>query len=178
MKEPPPRPNTANNATPPMPDTTARYEALVKSLYAPPEAVPSSWVGSRPGAIGIHSENADISPSPQETTRRRQGSDTTPSDRRTGPVREQGGGWTYAPGTSHISRFTFVPTPGGGLNLTVVFKGPNNSGEVAEYLYSFDDYDTGMDIFNRMRRSPHPYGFVLYPDVIQANVQYHLLARS
>lgn len=157
---PPVPPVPGHGATPPTPDTTAQYERLVKGLYdAPP--------------IPTHTaQGHTISPLPQETKGRRQGSSDDEGNRRAGPIRQEGEGWVFAPSTSHISRFKFGGGPDGTAQLTVVFKGPDNQGEVAQYSYFFDDHNEATQVYDEMRRSPHPYGNVLYPDVIQEGIPF------
>lgn len=66
-----------------------------------------------------------------------------------------------APKTSHISRFAIQ-----GTELYVVFKDEETGGETDTYRYDFVSKAEAMDIFQRMKDSRHPYGNVLYPDVI------------
>lgn len=63
------------------------------------------------------------------------------------------------------------------MQLFVVFKGPDEKGEVAEYLYNFSTPAQGQAIFDRMRVNAHPYGNVLYPDVIQGGIPYKCLFK-
>lgn len=161
-----------------MPDTTARYEALVKGLYTPDIPTPSAWVGQRAGALPIEYENAELSSSPQEMQGRRQGSEDDPNNRRRGPTRQQGEAngitWVYAPSTSHISRFALV-TENDETRLQVVFKGPNGNGEVAEFAY-YPSAATARALYDQMRRSQHPYGTVLYPQAIKTGIPYHRIS--
>jgi hypothetical protein len=141
--------------------------------------IPSTWKGTRTGAVPITHENVEVSSAPTETRRRRQGHASSPGNNRAGVVRTEGEGWVYAPGDSHISRSKLViPDDGTPLQLQVVFKGPEGVGEVAEYVYLFSDYDEGVSIWNKIRRSAHPYSLFLYPDVIQAGIPYYPLSRS
>lgn len=110
------------------------------------------------------------------------------------------GTWVHAPATSHISRFKYVdarenslqrrfgrrtgmgtsddnPHTSGASQLHVVFRGKDGQGETAEYGYFFDRHDWGADVFERMSSSGHPYGNVLYPDVIKGGVPYQRLSR-
>jgi hypothetical protein len=63
-----------------------------------------------------------------------------------------------------------------GIQIQVVFKAPGG-GEDAEYGYLFSEAQ-GVAIFDQLRRSPHPYGSVLYPSVIQAGIPYYPLSRG
>lgn len=185
-KQPPPRPARADAPPPPKPvrasadavRTANTVASLLTNTGAP--VVQSSWTGSREGAIQTGSERDAISTPPQRTTGRRQGSEDRPGDNRSGPIRQQGEGWVYAPSTSHISRFMLVLSELKTQNsvLQVVFKGPEGKGEVAEYAYHFSDPRQAQSVFDAMRRSGHPYGEVLTPKVIRAGIPYHPLARS
>lgn len=79
--------------------------------------------------------------------------------------------WHSAPGTSHISRYRYInnPNPNAGetrFQIHVVFKNADGS-ESRGYLYFFPSAQAANGIFRRLRSSAHPYGSVLYPDVIQ-----------
>lgn len=95
--------------------------------------------------------------------------------------------WEYAPDTSHIHSFKYFDTrdprnqfmrkfPGvlgkGRSELYVCFKDERRGGVSPTYVYFFDDPAAGESILNKLRDSPHPYGWVLYPLVILTGVPY------
>ena len=105
------------------------------------------------------------------------------------PGTEEGYGgdlaWTAAPESSHIwgfryydvRRYSFLRKfPGrisqGRSELHVVFKDEKTGGRSMPYAYYFDNPDEGQAIADEMAASPHPYGEVLYPKVIQGKVPY------
>lgn len=100
------------------------------------------------------------------------------------------GEWVYAPSTSHISRFKFDDartnrllknfgfgaTSSGGVRrhegaseLRVVFRDADSGAESVEYVYWFHDHAAGAAVAEAMTGHPHPYGEVLYPEVIAPN---------
>jgi len=115
-------------------------------------------------------------------------------------------GWVVAPITSHISRFKFEDarqnslvrkfgriigeaelfgaTPSTGTNpfargasqLSVIFKGPEGQGEVAEYQYYFPNHEEGASVYDSMVAAIHPYGTVLYPRVIEGGIPYQRIS--
>lgn len=108
--------------------------------------------------------------------------------------------WVTAPPGSHISRFMYVdardnslqrkfgrrygeggssnPFSSGASELRVVFKGKEGRGEDSEYAYYFNRHDLGRDIFERMSTSPHPYGEILYPEVVKnKSIPYQRLSK-
>lgn len=112
-----------------------------------------------------------ISPAPDETVGRRQGEGKDFLGRRKGPIRQEGGGWVYAPASSHLSRFMLVEDDKE-ARLLVVFRGPGGQGEVSEYVYTFPSQEEGARVFALLRSSPHPYSEVLRPMVIAAGIPY------
>ena len=93
-----------------------------------------------------------------------------------------------SPATSHIARFQFtdardnrllknfgfgsshsggVRRSEGASELRVVFRDEDTGGEGPEYVYWFPDHAEGRAVYERMLGHPHPYGEVLYPDVIE-----------
>lgn len=152
MRATPPPPDRANAGAPPMPDTTARYERIIKGLYAAPP--------NPRGRSVLKGGTTDDSVSPQGTARGATG----------GTSKAGTDGWLIAPRTSHISRFRFVAEGREGARIIVHFKGKDNVGETRAFTYYFPDFDTGYDIAQQMAASPHPHGEVLYPEVIEAGV--------
>lgn len=140
----------------PTPDPPER--AFIETPKPPPEAY-------------LHARDNTITPAPGPLVSRRQGEEKDTLGRRKGTIRQESGGWIYAPVSSHLSRFMFEDQ-GVKAQIHVVFKGPEGRGEVAEYSYSFDDADRANEIFMLMRSSPHPYGSVLRPMVILAGIPY------
>ena len=155
------------------------------------------WVPKFSHGIPQGWELSGLSPSPQETTKRRQGEPGQKKGyvyrtvgERTGYAAERAGsGWVYAPVTSHISRFLWTDARsnpemaeygfyGGASQLEVIFKGPNYQGEEDEYVYYFNDHAHGLEVFNSLSRSPHPFVWVLIPDVIESGVPYFRLAHT
>lgn len=152
MRPIPPMPDRANAGTPPMPDMSARYESLIKRLYAAP-APPH-------GKMNVKGDTGGAG-------------DTTPPQRTKGAggVSRAGvDGWLIAPQGSHISRFKFIAEGAEGARLLVHFKGKDNVGETQLFTYYFPDFETGYDIAQQMANSPHPHGEVLFPEVIEAGV--------
>lgn len=72
------------------------------------------------------------------------------------------------PATSHIAQMGI-----NGDELFVTFKDERTGGETEAYVYSFPTADEAAQIYDEMRSSPHPYGFVLYPEVIQGGIPFH-----
>lgn len=96
--------------------------------------------------------------------------------------------WEDAPTTSHIARFRFSDASessflrrfgeeSGASQLSVVFKDEKSGGDGPEYVYFFADATAGRALLEKLRGSPHPYGEVLYPLVIQAGVPYRRVSR-
>lgn len=72
------------------------------------------------------------------------------------------------PATSHIAQM--------GLNgdeLFVTFKDEVHGGETEAYVYSFPSPGEAAAVYEEMRSSPHPFGAVLYPEVIQGGIPFH-----
>lgn len=94
--------------------------------------------------------------------------------------------WTPTPSSSHIWGFRYYDVrlhgflrkfPGaigaGRSELHVIFRDSNTNGPVSyQYTYFFADPDAGQAIADRLGQSPHPYGLVLYPDVIKGGIPY------
>lgn len=129
----------------------------------PAHLVPTDWTPALPWGVPVATVSSQPTSLPAEDNPRVVGH---------GRGRPKGiavGEWYQAPPSSHISRFTYSDKTG---VLNVIFKGADGHGEVAEYAYTFVHIPTGRDLFNRLRASPHPFGMVLYPDVIQGGVPY------
>ena len=78
-------------------------------------------------------------------------------------------GWFQAPGTSHLFAFRFRDNRLYSLpvsQLDVIFK--TKAGvQGTEGSYECVNPDIGQDLYDRMAKSPHPYGQVLYPNAIK-----------
>lgn len=82
--------------------------------------------------------------------------------------------YTLAPLTSHIARFKLEDGDdydhAGAKRLHVVFRNNKEGIEDSEYVFFFTNHTLADDIFNRLSFSPHPYGAVLYPEVIKPKI--------
>lgn len=88
--------------------------------------------------------------------------------------------WVHPPSTSHIARFRYYDAressflrrfgdQGGASQLHVVFRDADTGGDGPEYWYFFADAAAGAAVAEAMTGHPHPYGGVLYPEVIEPN---------
>lgn len=71
---------------------------------------------------------------------------------------------TRAPATSHIAQYGVS-----GSELYVTFK-EASGGESDTFVYTLPSQEAAGDLYLQLHSSPHPYGQVLKPDVIDAGV--------